>query len=95
MAHGTIRMTPEEVQSAARLFKSKSEEGRNTINQLTNTWGRVKQGWEGKTANDVDQKMNEWKKNMQEYVTVLAHIGQRLDELAKEFHEFDNKTRAL
>ncbi len=95
MSQDLIRISPEQVRQAATQFKSKSEESRQMMTQLTATWQRVRDVWAGSTANDVDMKMAEWKKQMQSHVELLAHVGNRLNELAKEFEDFDRQKRTL
>ncbi|MEI6179194.1 MAG: WXG100 family type VII secretion target [Chloroflexales bacterium] len=86
---GRIKVTPEQMRSAASQFKSSSQQSNDMVNRLTQQMSGMQPEWEGMSSQKFFQDFQQWKGSMTQFVTLLNEIGVQLEAIATRFEQAD------
>lgn len=89
---GRIKVTPEQIRSAASQFKSSSQQSNDMVVRLTQQMNGMQSEWEGMSSQKFYQDFQQWKGTMTQFVTLLNDIGGQLDAIATRFAQADRPT---
>ncbi|HYG60784.1 MAG TPA: WXG100 family type VII secretion target [Symbiobacteriaceae bacterium] len=84
-----IRITPEQVRTVARQFKSSSDQSQDMVNKLNTQVNAMGADWEGLTKEQFYQQFTEWKGRMEQFVVLLDDINKQLIAIATRFENAD------
>lgn len=73
-----IRISPEEVEAGAQLFRNKSDEIETTVNLLQDTVNGFADIWEGKAFDAFKEEFTVLRKDIDKFVELIDEIGQQL-----------------
>jgi len=89
MSSGRIKITPQQIRSAATQFKNSSRQSNDMIVTLTNQMNSMQGEWEGMSSQKFYSDFQQWKTTMTQFVTLLNDIGGQLDAIATRFEQAD------
>lgn len=82
----------EELQRVSGQFAAKASELDQTLNQVQNQIQSISASFQGQTSQQFQALMVEWTKDAQAIRNVLADVGQRLSQTARDFQEWDQNS---
>jgi WXG100 family type VII secretion target len=86
---GRIKVTPQQMRTAAQQFKSSSQQSNEMVARLTQQMNSMQPEWEGMSSQKFFQDFQQWKGTMTQFVTLLNEIGGQLDAIATRFEQAD------
>ncbi|MEI6776382.1 MAG: WXG100 family type VII secretion target [Chloroflexales bacterium] len=84
-----IKVTPQQIRSAAGQFKSSSQQSNDMVSRLTQQMNGMQSEWEGMASQKFFQDFQQWKGTMTQFVALLNDIGGQLDAIATRFEQAD------
>lgn len=86
---GRIKVTPQQMRSAAGQFKNASQQSQDMVSRLTQQMNSMHPEWEGMSSQKFYQDFQQWKGTMTQFVTLLGEIGNQLEGIATRFEQAD------
>jgi WXG100 family type VII secretion target len=86
-----IRVTPEELKSSSRVFKSNANSTTEMLRRLTSEVNKMKSVWEGQANREFINQYEQLQPSMKQFVTVLEGISKQLDDVATTMERVDRE----
>lgn len=84
---GTLRVTPEQLESAANEFSSKGTTVGNLTAQMTQLVEGMSSVWEGEAASAYSQKFRQLDDDIQKMIRMIQEHSNDLNEMARVYRE--------
>lgn len=86
-----IRITPEQMESVAKEFKSNADQSSQIVSRLNTTMDNLMQNWEGVTQKAYYSEFQNQKVVMNKFIELLNIINDDLTKIAAGFRMADNQ----
>ncbi len=84
---GTLRVTPEQLESAASEFSSKATTVGNLTTQMTELVTGLSSAWEGEAATAYTTKFTQLEDDIQKMIRMVQEHSEDLTEMAQVYRE--------
>ena len=86
-----IRVSPEELRSSSRVFKSNANSTTDMLKRLSSEVNKMKSIWEGQANKEFITQYEQLQPSMKQFVSVLEGISKQLSDVAKTMEDVDRQ----
>lgn len=86
---GRIKVTPQELRSSSKLFKTNANNTSAMLKKLTSEVNKLSGAWEGAAQNAFFQQYRELQPSLNKFVSVLEGISNQLSDVATTMENVD------
>lgn len=86
---GRIKVTPQELRSSSKLFKTNANNTSAMLKKLTSEVNKLSGAWEGAAQNAFFQQYKELQPSLNKFVSVLEGISGQLSDVATTMENVD------
>lgn len=86
-----IRVTPEELKSSSRVFKTNASTTTSMLKKLNSEVNKMKSIWEGQANKEFINQYEQLQPSMKQFVDVLEGISKQLDSVAQTMEQVDRE----